>query len=449
MEKELIYFNGVDVESGEYLRDPMSLEEVRQRIPAIDAIPETRERALVDWIDPNDLGQTRWGILAHQDEDPAVLKALEPLLKHRAINAGKVRRLVFTEEDRLQGEEAIDSFLDRYGVPPGDVDPSQEELPYYILIVGSPERIPFSFQAELDISHASGRLYFDDPQAYSRYARSLVAQELEPIRREKRLALFGTDNGDRITGLTSQYLVPPLAQKMADLKTDDWTLQTIAPPHASKEKLMELLTGKDAPTLLFTAGHGAVSKKRPLQIQGALICSDWQGGKLAASHYICGADVLPEHDFRGTLPFFFACFTAGTPRYDVFVEPGKKPWQWHEKSFIGALPQALLGHPHGPLAIIAHVDQAFQYSFLWNENILGVAHFAGTYYRLMSGARVGYAMEPFRRRYAAAMASIKRARRRRKNMVDGDIIRWIGFQDARYYTVLGDPAVRLPVGKSL
>jgi hypothetical protein len=241
------------------------------------------------------------------------------------------------------------------------------------------------------------------------------------------------------------YLVPPLAQKMKTIKPETWDLETVPPKQASKQKLGELLDGHQAPALVFTAGHGAVSKRRPLDIQGALICSDWQGGKPKPEQYFSAADITPENDFRGSIPFFFACFSAGTPDYDAFVEPGKQPWRWHEVPFIGSLPQALLGHERGPLAMIAHIDQAFQYSFLWDDDILGIAHFAGVYYRLMSGSRVGFAMEPIRRRYASAMASIKRARRKRQPMDDADIRRWIGYQDARYYTVLGDPAVRLPL----
>lgn len=445
MEDQLIHFNGVDVDSGAYIRAPMTLAELRRRIPAQIGAGRGRARALVDWANPDHLRETGWGYIVHEDEDPAVLIALQPLFTHRAAQVGEIKALTFTEADRLEGEEAIDAFFDRYGVPPGDVEPEGEALPYYLLILGSPQRIPFSFQAELDMTHATGRLAFDEVAAYGRYAQNLVAQELNPVRRPRRLALFGTDNGDRITGLTSSYLIPPLAEKIAAIKPTGWAVETVPPPQASKPNLLQLLSGADAPALLFTAGHGAVSKRRPLDLQGALICSEWKGGSLSPASYLSGADVRAEHDYRGSIPFFFACFSAGTPACDVFAAPGEQAHRWHEEPFVGGLPQALLAHQHGPLAVIAHIDQAFQYSFLWNDNILGIAHFAGTYFRLMSGARVGYAMESFRRRFAAALASISRARRRRESDPDADIKRWIGYQDARYYTVLGDPAVKLPV----
>lgn len=443
MQDQTLHFNGVDVDTGGWFREPMTLEQARKRITLPGSAASGRPKALVEWLDPNDLQQAGWGLIMHEDEDPAVADALEPLLVHRGAQAGGVRRMVFTEADRREGEEAIDAFFDRYGTPPGDVDPQGETLPYYLMIVGSPERIPFHFQADLDMSHASGRLYFDDVSAYARYAENLIAQEREPVRRPKKLAFFGPDNLDRITGLTSQYLIPPLAQKMEAIKPVDWGLEIVSPQQSNKQKLMSLLGDPQGPALVFTAGHGAVSKKNP-SLQGSLICSEWQGGPISSQAWFGEADVLPEHDFRGTIPFFFACFSAGTPEYDSFTECGESPARLSERPFSSSLPQAMLGHRNGPLAIIAHVDQAFQFSFLWNDNILGIAHFAGMYHQLMSGCRLGYAMEPFKRRYASAMASIRRAQRRRKPMEDAYLKRWIGYQDARYYTLLGDPAVQLP-----
>ncbi|NTU85581.1 MAG: hypothetical protein HGA45_40540, partial [Chloroflexales bacterium] len=57
--------------------------------------------------------------------------------------------------------EAQADWLARYGVGAGNIEPAK--VPYYLLLVGSPEEIPYSFQYQLELSQTGvQRLIFPD-----------------------------------------------------------------------------------------------------------------------------------------------------------------------------------------------------------------------------------------------------------------------------------------------
>ena len=71
---------------------------------------------------------------------------------------------------------------------------------------------------------------------------------------------------------------------------------------------------------------------------------------------------------------------------------------------------------------------------------------------ILLGLRVGHAMDTFNVRWAAVSTRIADALRDFKDgTISGDDLArlWIIRDDARNYTILGDPAVRLRVGDML
>jgi hypothetical protein len=123
------------------------------------------------YSDPNDLGDTGWGLIVARDVDPAVLEALAPLIEHRRAAAmGRFRTFSgdYGYRPGLLGRE----FLARQRKGPGPLDP--DRVPYYLLIVGSPEAIPFEFQQALSVQYAVGRLHFATLEQYANYARMVV-----------------------------------------------------------------------------------------------------------------------------------------------------------------------------------------------------------------------------------------------------------------------------------
>ena len=237
--------------------DPAQLTELKDR-----AAPP---RALLDVEaeDPEDLAEAGWGVIFAADDPQAaaILDALSPLLTRRRQEAGGPPHYQeYTAERGFRQGETAHKFLERYGVGPGPAIPGM--VPYYLLIVGDPARIPFDFQQGLDVQYAVGRLHFATPAEYRQYAESVVEAEDGKFARPRRAAFFGVRNpGDGATQLSAQELVAPLAQQLDErLQTKNlgWSVDLIPVAEAKKPRLAKLMGGADTPALLFTASHGAL-----------------------------------------------------------------------------------------------------------------------------------------------------------------------------------------------
>jgi hypothetical protein len=160
--------------------------------------------------DPNDLTQAGWAVIFASDADAAVKAQLQPLLDLRQKQVQDPNLFKVFEGPAnggvLPGQTAA-SWAQQRGVAlTAPVDPCQGGVPYYLLIVGSPDRIPFEFQALLKMQWAVGRLSFDDVEDYGRYAQAVVQYEspdFKPVQR-KNAAVWVTRNyGDIATAMLS------------------------------------------------------------------------------------------------------------------------------------------------------------------------------------------------------------------------------------------------------
>jgi hypothetical protein len=450
----LLVFNGIDGRTGRYLAPPRTPSEVldilRQR-------PRDAEKAVMPGIDARNLAEAGWGVVFHRDADPAMVEALRPLLDHRRAQAGEKRYGVL----EFQPGDTKESFLARLGAAAGPVNP--DRAPYYMLLVGDPESIPYSFQYALDVQYAVGRIAFGTPERAARYAESVVAAEKEPRPRPRRVALFGPRNpGDWPTELSADLLLSPLAERLRE-QHPDWAVDAVLAGDATKARLGRLLGGEETPAFLFTASHGmGFEAGDPWQrdYQGALLCQDWPGPEaecVTPDHWFSAADVGPRADVRGLITFHFACYGAGTPQLDDFAHQkegcgwgrGKAREAIAPQAFLSRLPERLLADPNGgALAVVGHVERAWGYSFLGKGNTSQIDTFASTLQLLLEGWPIGAAMEFFNVRYAdlatdvtAVLYDLGFGGRADPDEIAG---LWTAHNDARAYAVIGDPAVRLP-----
>lgn len=462
-------FNGIDFATGDYATPPMEIDEFVARVTGQAAPPNVnelkarqrflagRDFAPIEGVNPKSLAESGWGVIFPHNIDPAIPDALKPLLEWRRRQASAIKEKRYQEySGGRRGFRAPDDtkndWLERNGAGGGGAaDPDQ--MPYYLMIVGSPEDIPFQFQYQLDVQYAVGRLHFDDVQDYALYAQAVVAAETGGLAVAKRAVFFGVSvDNDPATLLSSSELTVPLADQMRE-DQPDWKVETIIGDDANKARLGRLMGGDDTPALLFTAGHGMMlAKDDPAQAtkMGALLTAEWPGPGMSPKpmpeeFYFGGDDISSNAKLAGLIAFNFACFGGGTPTHDDFVDEAKEPKPLAPRPFVAHLPQRLLRG--GALAAVGHVDRAWAYSFKSESGTSQVRVFKSTFKRLMEGHPIGSALEYFNNRYAELGSDVAQQIRAAKfgTAIDPyDLsFRWQCTSDARNYCVLGDPAVRL------
>jgi hypothetical protein len=148
------------------------------------------------------------------------------------------------------------------------------------------------------------------------------------------------------------------------------------------------------------------------------------------------------------IAFFFACYGGGTPRVDNFYRQAFDiPKNIAPYSFVAQLPQKLLSHPSGgSLAVFAHVDRAWASSIKWNQTVNEIRTFDNTVKALLNGKPAGVAAEYLNSRYAEISSDLAAELECTNSETQDNIMiagMWTSSNDARNYTLIGDPAVRL------
>jgi hypothetical protein len=477
-EGNLIFINGIDGTTGDYLIAPMAERETAQlaikQPPDRDMVNSLRNAAKKAGephlggafdVDLEDLTQAGWAIIFHQDEERTVRKALAPLIAHRQKQIGNDEIVKVLE---YRHGESVVSWLARHKIAFGPVEP--DKVPFYLLLIGGPERIPFSFGHLLDTVYGVGRLHFGSIGGYKRYVESVIGYETEgKVRTSREVAFFGPcHKNDWPTKLSSERLVKPLAlgtrdrkgvtERAAQRARIAYRAKLFEPKNSTKESLMNLFrpaAGEKGPCFLFTASHGlgwpnghADQKK----VQGALLCQDFPEvgrGPLKPDHYFAASDLPRDARVHGLVCFHFACFSAGTPGQDRFsYQPGIPPQVLAPQPFFSALPQALLSHENGgALGVIGHVERAWQNSIVTEGAGPQLLPFENAIGFILSGLPLGWALKDFNERFAAQSANLTDVIDKVNlgiSVPDRQLAElWLDRNDAEGYVLFGDPAVRL------
>ncbi len=469
-----LFVNGVNGATGEPLEtpDPRQIAAILRGDKGQPGVVRwlkniARSIGLAKWglpmgVDPLDPEKAGWGVVFHASEPGPVRDAIEPLIEHRASLYG-TRNFRILEVD--EGED-WKAWLTRHGTEPGSVIPHR--VPYYLLLVGDPARLTFDFQHGLSVEYAVGRLCFDTPEEYRRYAESVIELETSAAVPTGKSAVFFGTRQDPSTELSADYLVRPLLDGVPANEFDPEQLAVAArwgfasrelwADAATRANFGEIFTapaGTAPPSLLFGASHGVGWPKgheAQRATQGAILCQDWPGhGAVEPGHIYTAGDVPDDARVHGMVSFFFACYGAGTPERDEFChEPGMPPPAIADAPFVARLPQRLLAHPRGgALAVIGHLERAWGYSILGASGEAQLQPFQNALGAILQGWPVGHALKDFRQRYAVLSTRISEMLERASfgaALPEQELaLTWAERNDARNYAVLGDPAVRLRV----
>jgi|RhiMetdeSRZDD1v2_1073273.scaffolds.fasta_scaffold09539_8 hypothetical protein len=469
--------NGIDVRTGRYAVPPLKpgiLAAVAEGRPLsaaeLDAVRDQLHRrkdhlGVADHIDVNDLSKTGWGVV-FAENDPkvdAAREALAPLLARRRDEAGSFYHEYVNSDGVAVGESGND-FMARHGTPPGAIDPEQT-LPYYLLLVGSPQQITFDTQADMGARLAVGRLTADSIDELAAYAEQTVKREREGRPSSKRAAVWATRNSSDVsTQRSARFLATPLADAF-EKRSSTWTVDRYIGDNATKDALRELIHDGAPPSILFTASHGIrfpfevddadttareAAVRAQLVNQGALITQDWPGPMeaprelIVADELFAASDVGDSANLNGMIAFLFACFSAGTPATDEFLPPEAAARTIAPAPFVANLPQRLL--TKGAAAVFGHVERAWTWSFRWPNAGASTTTFQSVLNAIATGKRVGAAADHLGVRYTQVTAELAtQLRKRAANFANDDIVAglWTAQTDARNFIVLGDPAVRL------
>lgn len=477
---DLIYFNGLNLETGGYFDEPMTVGELaaiaNQHRPDKKSLSELESKKSeteasfgvpIEFGLGDDLKKVGWGMIFPAQADAkqvdAILAAMKDLVELRQGQAGNFFKILRGKDGYRWSDgrgETKSEFLERFKLGPGEFRP--KKMPFYLLIVADPQSIPFSFQHELDVQYAVGRIYFQTLQEYATYAHSVVQAETGKVKLRRRSVFFGVGNqNDKATSLSVEHLIQPLHNHTLAVSEENdlgWESILVKPEDALKENLRQQLGGGETPAIFFSASHGIgwpYNHKLQLETQGGLVCQDWRRfdpqEKPMLKHILTAKEIPDTANLLGSMVFPFACFGLGTPYKDEFAiaKKNQERIRLAPRPFLSPLPVRLLGHPNGgALAVIGHVERAWPHSFQWGELQSTTGAFESLLTNLMQGMPVGLAMDRMNLRYAEIATTL--ADNLKELAFDENFItpfeltyQWTANNDARGYAILGDPAARL------
>lgn len=335
----------------------------------------------------------------------------------------------------------------------GEVGRGSRALPHYLLIVASPDQIPWRVQYVLNAMFFVGRLDLDGP-GLRRYVDALLDDWSGAAAARSRALTWAVDWGESdISWLMRHGLAERLGEKYAQ-DPDITSTVRLAGEGATHEQLVQALD--QHPGVIVTTSHGATPVDLPpAQVQAALGRPVDQAGRTLS------AEALEGWEPEGAIWYSHACCSAGsdsTTVYDRVVRPESdvdrvlRGVAAKAGARTAPLPRQLLGARRPLRAFVGHVEPTFDLTLRDPENRqlltsgLVRTFYDGVYRR--TSEPIGFAL----RRHYAPVAGLWSAWATERDRVNAGDEQWrsralrsrLTALDRQSLVVLGDPTVALP-----
>jgi hypothetical protein len=326
----------------------------------------------------------------------------------------------------------------------------KDQLPRYILIAATPDRIPWSVQYSLSIRHAVGRLPFDGDDL-GPYVAAMLDGENGWGGNETDInspVIWTVDHGSRdITRLMRSALTAPLTKAFRGTLAG---LKVVNDEQATAAELVSALGAN--PTVVVTSSHGAT----PLE-ESAL--RETLGLPVDTDHTTVPLDDLVTAMPAGCVWFAQACCSAGSSglsSYSGLLEPDTTAYAAVTAveslgSTVAPAPLALLKRAHPVRAVFGHVEPTFDWTLKDEETgqKLGGHLIEGLSSNLHHGQPLGLAFADYRAGVGVLTTRwgelAGRLNRDHDTSVLPDMTRLrLTAWDRQSLVLLGDPTVRIP-----
>jgi hypothetical protein len=432
----------------------------RQQLQDYDAL-QLAAPALKDlraWQDP----EVGWGIVL--PDNPALSRAD----RARAVDASvPIRKLLAARPGApvfRWSPEVAKGFLRRYyendkvrdiALSGSDRGVGDLQLPWYMLIVGSPKEIPWRLQYLMNVSCFTGRLDLDE-EGLSRYVDALIGNWQDSDASSNRPVVWAVDHGQPdITWLMRNTIADPVAVKLrADDQIKD-QLTHLSKAAATTPALIQALADHK-PAFVLTTSHGLTGPLDDPKLMAAQLgfLVDDLGISLTPK------TLLDSWKPDGAIWYAHACCSAGSDdstSYMGLVGAGSSLEQTLEAigklgAQVAPLPKALLGAEKPARAFIGQVEPTFNYTIRNPDNgqVLTASLQRALYNQMFQKEPipVGMALDHVYRHVGELFALWEQHLRDVNKGVEGARKAAMNAQlmaiDRQSMVILGDPTVALP-----